>query len=224
MGVAAAPNSVTIKNAAAFRIGKLFVIDRRGVAKGDPVRYAALAEPVPAGGEVKVALRSVPASDWPASAVKDLRQALLDAGLFAPEADSMLKIWKTGLFDREGVTALHLLPREEYDRMLPMTLSPAGAAITRVGLALHARLEGEPALQERAKELIKDLGSDKFKVRDAATQELSKMGPVAFRLLRQAAESGPSPEVRQRATEILNSIDGASYLGKAPGNIGTGKP
>ena len=59
--------------------------------------------------------------------LRQVRQALLDAGLFAAEADSLLKIWQKRLLEAEGVTVFHLLPVAEYDRLLPLSILPAPA-------------------------------------------------------------------------------------------------
>ena len=59
---------------------------------------------------------------------QQIRQALLDAGLFAPEADSLLTIWHKAFLEADGITAFHLLPASEYERMLPLEIQPAPAA------------------------------------------------------------------------------------------------
>ena len=61
--------------------------------------------------------------------------------------------------------------------------------------------QATPAPQ--AEELIGRLGSENIEVREKATRELEKLGPLAWPALRQALAGRPSPEVRQRALRLL---------------------
>ena len=207
----AAKDSVTLKNAAGFRITDLFVVDRRDTGAGGAVRFGRIEKPIPAGGQSKIELRHA-AADWPAPVARPLRDALLKAGLFAPETDALLKVWREGFFYRPGLTAFYLLPREEYDRMLPLTITPKPAAVVRVGIAIHPTLEGEPVLLRRAAELIKKLDSNEYKEREAASAELAGMGPVASRLLEETLKKTTSEEVRHRCRAILDHADASTYL------------
>ena len=85
------------------------------------------------------------AEDWPFVGMKTgSASGFLDAGLFAAEADSLLKIWQKKLLLADGVTAFHLLPATEYDRMLALEIAPAPAVKpVRVGIALHPRARGD---------------------------------------------------------------------------------
>src|SRR5262249_29075083 len=60
---------------------------------------------------------------------------------------------------------------------------------------------------QRLAELIKQLDSDMFKVRDAANQELKKLGLAAEKALRQAAKNKPSLETSQRIDKLLAALD-----------------
>ena len=68
-----------------------------------------------------------------------------------------------------------------------------------------------PALSEQARAkiilLIRDLGSDDWKTREQATQELSALGSLAAERLRQTVDQTRDPEVRRRAEAILAEID-----------------
>lgn len=55
------------------------------------------------------------------------------------------------------------------------------------------------------KNLIRELGSDEFEVREKATKALSEIGRAALPALRQALESTDA-EVRQRARHIMDAI------------------
>ncbi len=60
----------------------------------------------------------------------------------------------------------------------------------------------------RVAELITDLDSKKFEVRQKATVELEKHGDLSAGALRQLLERTPSLELRRRAEQILEKLDG----------------
>lgn len=55
-------------------------------------------------------------------------------------------------------------------------------------------------------DLIRQLGSDEFSVREKASEELKKIGKPAEEALRKAAETTDDPEVRERARGVLESM------------------
>lgn len=68
-----------------------------------------------------------------------------------------------------------------------------------------------PVLSEQARAkiilLIRDLGSDDWKAREQATEELLALGPMAAERLRQTVQQTRDLEVRRRAEAILAEID-----------------
>src|SRR5207249_717226 len=54
--------------------------------------------------------------------------------------------------------------------------------------------------------LVKQLGSDKFKVRDAATKRLKDIGEPALATLRKAATESGDAEIRCRAAALVQII------------------
>ena len=209
--------SLTMKNRAKFDIERLFVIDRR--AK-DTIGFAFVdgkKQPFKAGTSVKIELRPIHAEDWPSVGQKQVRQALLDAGLFEPEADSLLKIWEKRLFQADGVTAFHVLPMSEYDRMLPIEITPAPAARpVRVGIAVHPHVEIEPALAETVAALIRQLDSNQFEKRLAADKALHEIGPLAIAILRAELKKGVPLETSRRIQAVLDRVDAANWLDFPP--------
>ena len=61
----------------------------------------------------------------------------------------------------------------------------------------------------KVKELIKDLGSKNFQVREKAHGELQKLGPAALVALKQA-ENNPQTETRRRAADLRQLIEAES--------------
>jgi len=82
--------------------------------------------------------------------------------------------------------------------------------------------EKEPTPEELAKlnariaVLVKELGSDEWAKREAAGEELLKIGKPAESALAEAADKAKDPEVATRAGELVKKIlrpDGAETLG-----------
>jgi hypothetical protein len=73
-------------------------------------------------------------------------------------------------------------------------------------LALAVGLERAPAQPPAVPGLIAQLGSPRFKEREAATQALDRLGPAALESLRRAAQQ-PDPEIRHRAEALVQEIE-----------------
>ena len=155
---------------------------------------------------------AAPAGAWPGDRATALHFDLVKAGLFAAEANSVLAIWKKGFFEHPGVTAICLLPQSEYDRMLPLSITPKPPKVLRVGIVLQGGLENGPATEKRAAELIAKLDDSSFKVRETAAKELAAMGPAVFPILRRALSKSSSQEVQARLQDILDRLDATEYL------------
>jgi hypothetical protein len=73
---------------------------------------------------------------------------------------------------------------------------------------LDQRLEPVPRQKpERIRQLVADLDSDDFAVRQAASQQLARLGRQAERDLRRALAHTDSEEVRRRAQALLTRLD-----------------
>jgi hypothetical protein len=123
-----------------------------GVAKKSPMPAKALPAPVPEevlvtdgvhtalaarfGAEAKLAWPPPP--DAPGRSAKDeLTRMLRGAGLSEAETKALLDTWKPALLDKGGRRAIWLLPRADYDDMLPLTLTPEPTELVRVGLVIE---------------------------------------------------------------------------------------
>src|SRR4051812_5212558 len=65
------------------------------------------------------------------------------------------------------------------------------------------RLAVPPEEMIKAQELVRQLASDEFTVREAAQERLAKMGRLAKPVLSSAIATNPDPEVRSRCRELL---------------------
>jgi hypothetical protein len=88
-----------------------------------------------------------------------------------------------------------------------------------VSAALPRLSAAEPALDKltvRIERLVAQLDDDRFKVREAATAELQRIGAPAAPALRRVFAKSQSPEARRRARAILRVV-AARYEGHSAG-------
>jgi len=58
-------------------------------------------------------------------------------GLTAAEAQSLLGAWRHDLIEAPGDRRIYFLHRADYDRMLPLTITPRPSQLVRVGLVIE---------------------------------------------------------------------------------------
>jgi uncharacterized protein (TIGR03067 family) len=81
-------------------------------------------------------------------------------------------------------------------------------------LALTGSLRADqPTKSQATDRLIGQLGSRKFREREAASKALAKVGEPALDALRTAAKDDADPEVRRRAAQLVNRLDFRQRLG-----------
>jgi hypothetical protein len=91
----------------------------------------------------------------------------------------------------------------ELDRVLPLEIVPQPKKISRIALVIVRGMD--PALNAELDALIKQMGDPSWKVRDAATKAIRKLGVRAKTRLEGAANSSDT-EVAYRAEQILGSL------------------
>ena len=135
-----APDStIHLQNQFSEEIPAAILFERRGTQLGyrmlGPLRdQAAYAPP-----ELSASLDSLST---------DLEGILISQGLFPDEAHAMLETWKNSWFE-EGSRLIYIVPRRFVDSVLPLRITPAPAATTRVFVG---RLELITPATERAVE------------------------------------------------------------------------
>jgi hypothetical protein len=192
---------VAVTNAAKHPLFDVTVIDRRSP---DRPRLARLPQ-LGAGASKELDLEDLGGAKWPESGAKTLVGQLKEAGLFEDEAASLVTLWTRELFESAGVTVFYRLPQEEYDRQLPLTLTPRPEKLVRVGLVAHPYCE--PGLAERVAALVKELDNDDFQKREAAQKNLDAMGRAAFVYLLKLRDTITAPEPKRRVEELLEKHD-----------------
>jgi hypothetical protein len=192
---------VSLTNEAKHPLFDVTVIDRQTPDKPRIVRVAKL----DAGATEKVDWQDASEGHWPQKAAQTLQDQLKDAGLNDDEAKSLVVVWTHELFEADGVTLFYRLPQEEYDRLLPLTLTPRPEKVVRVGLVHQPHCE--PGVAERVARLVKQLDDDEFAKREAAQKELEQLGHAAFPHLVKLRPTVTAPEPKRRIEELLEKYD-----------------
>jgi hypothetical protein len=90
--------------------------------------------------EASVDLRTRTSTEVATGDMTALRTRLLgvlqERGLTAPEAGSLLETWRDDLFRDQRPRAIYFVPRDAYDRMLPIRMTPEPDELVRVGLVI----------------------------------------------------------------------------------------
>lgn len=133
--------------------------------------------------------------------VPDLHAALVAAGLYKDEAAGLVKIWDEEFFRADGARLLVVLPRELYDRILPVEISPVPRELQRV-LVAHVECL-DPDQRPAVAAAIDALSSDAPAERSEAVRKLRAFGPLASPMMREAADRTADAEVRSRLLDLL---------------------
>ncbi|HTI50878.1 MAG TPA: hypothetical protein VL475_08005 [Planctomycetaceae bacterium] len=112
------------------------ILSRIQFRSDDVIRTSA--QPDPANRRTtrvsEVAFTNPSASDSLAALGREMQQALIVDGLFAEEAEAMLKTWEAAYFKSPGLRLFYLLPREWTDAVLPLSCSaPADVSRSMIG-------------------------------------------------------------------------------------------
>lgn len=146
--------------------------------------------------------RRLPMSELVHSLSAAVQGALVASGLYADEAEAMVKTWSSAWFRDPGTRFLYLVPRYVTDEILPMRLSPEPDELVRVLVARHEFLTpGREELVERAL-LDRTVGAK----REAAMRDLATFGRFLEPAVRHAALVSTDPRLRASAAEVLETI------------------
>jgi hypothetical protein len=123
----------------------------------------------------------------------DLKE--LTAAPAAPGKHTLEKLW-ADLSDRDGVKAGQAI-------VALRKRGPESVAFLKERLRPIA-----PADPDRLRQLLADLDSERFAVRDQASRDLRKLGEIARAALRQAVQENRPLESRRRAEKLLEELSG----------------
>jgi len=123
----------------------------------------------------------------------DLVRMLVEAGLYAKEAEAMVETWRDSWFE-EGTRVFYLVPRESVDAILPLTVTPAPSQVARAFVGRMEIVTPESLLRVQTAMASGDA---------AALERYGRfLGPIADRL---AAQSSSVSE-RSRVRAVLNGV------------------
>ena len=174
------------------------VVDRRN----EKVRVGRI-EKLGAGQVIKeVAFTGIDAARFSSNAFETLLKQLADAGLHIDEARSLANTWRQRMFETPGLNVFYRLPQDQYDALMPLTVTPKPDSTVRVGLIYHGHLE--PDFAERVLELVKQFDALTFAERDSAMKKLIAIGPAALvQVQRLRSRNDLSVEVRERIDVLI---------------------
>lgn len=200
--VEAVDGKITVTSQVKHSIFDVTVIDHRDEKQ---IRIARNGELRAAGDFMPAEFETGSGDEFAAQAAKKLTSQLVMAGLFEDEAQALAALWKKELFETPGLHVCFRLPQEEYERRLPMTLSPRPASLIRVGLVVLTH--PDPALGQKVGALVKELDAEDFAVRESAQKKLQALGREIYGHLMRLRKTELPAEVRIRVDAILAEID-----------------
>ncbi len=196
--------NLTVHNKQSQPVHRLFAVR----VDGTRIQFASLAELqgkssllVPSGSLFG---RPLPLDEGVPLAKSAVASALVDAGLFPKEALAMVNTWERSYFRTEGLRILFVLPPDSANGAIPIQIKPAPAKLVRV---MVGRIEVlTPGRERQIEKLVAELGAKQFKIREAASTVLTRLGRMSEPALRRVAATTADPEVRHRAQMLITQI------------------
>jgi hypothetical protein len=142
--------------------------------------------------------------DSPAQALAPVRKLLAERGYCDAQADTALAMLEESAFGNASMTLIYLLPHDQADTLLPLSVSDPSAEIVRTGLVVVGN--AEPDIVGTVARLVEQLGSERWAQRDAAQRALIGMGRAAIEVVRQNADH-PDAEVAYRVEQIIAEFE-----------------
>ena len=102
--------------------------------------------------------------------------------------------------------------KKEYDRLLPLTLSPKPEKLVRTLWVYQPY--ADPDLTKRVAELVKDLAADDFSKRETAKRQLKALGRAAFGPLQKELKRAEDVEAKDSIRQILKEFDSEQGLNR----------
>jgi RNA polymerase sigma factor (sigma-70 family) len=180
------------------------------------------------GSDQTVRLWDLPAGEqvrrWTGhlAAVKTLAFSGDGTKLASGSFDTTILIWDvTGLRTGESRPVAGLGQKELERLWADLVAEDAGTAWRALWALAAVPGQAVPLVQERLRpvppsdakrlaQLITDLDSERFEVREQATEALKKLGAAAGPALRRALKGKPSLEARRRMEKLLAEVEGAA--------------
>lgn len=128
-------------------------------------------------------------------------QALVEQGQYLDEARAMVATWTRSWFMKDGARVVYLLPREQVEEVLTLSLTPAPRELVRV---LVGRLEFiTRATQRRVEQALRDQGSGDAAAVARGKAVLTSLERFLEPHLRNVERNGADALVQRAATLLL---------------------
>jgi hypothetical protein len=165
------------------------------------VRFTRIA-PIDPGSTIEVTL---PTTE---STVDQLAEAMVReltaAGLYEKESLAMVNTWRTSWFGENGTRLLYLVPSEQTDKLLPLTIDPAPSESVRV---LVGRLE--TLTPEDCQRLVHTLTGGDANAKTIKA-ELASLGRFAEPAIQFAIGQTSDRQTRERLEAIRTEVRGGN--------------
>jgi hypothetical protein len=134
--------------------------------------------------------------------IRDLKRALITAGLYEKEADAMIKTWRKSWFE-DGLRVFYVLPRKRTDEVLPISIQPQPSQLVRV---LVGRTELiTPEMEKSIRKQVSLLTNSSEAVRDQARTAIQSHGRFAEPILQRLLEDETNPAMRARIKQTITA-------------------
>jgi len=136
----------------------------------------------------------------------DLRQEikgmLMAEGLYEKEADAMLNTWRDAWFE-EGLRVFYVVPRQNTDAILPISIAPEPAALVRVLVGRTELLT--PEMETDVTRQIVKLNDPAN--RQAALKAIKKYGRFVEPILTQIQQRNTNPQIEAAVSRLLEQMN-----------------
>ncbi|MBA3438425.1 MAG: hypothetical protein H0T92_00960, partial [Pyrinomonadaceae bacterium] len=185
--------SVVVKNLGKDVIGQFIIFENRDGKSGYRI-YDSLS------GEV---ILDRPTLDRTVDSLqRDIEVILTTYGLYAKEAQAMVKTWQSSWFE-EGLRVFYVVPRKTTDAILPITIDPQPAELVRV---LVGRTEViTPEMEEAVQKQVAKLANPALEVRVAAMKAIMKYGRFTEPILKRILKRTDDLEIKTRIAELIKT-------------------
>jgi len=173
-----ADGAITVRNLGSADLPEVVLFERRGSTIGFRIVGAV---------HDSMTLSAPSLTGTLASLRSELQSVLEKRGLYPKEAAAMLETWRDSWFE-EGTRLFYIVPSSAVDRILPLTITPAPPAVTRVFVG---RMEiVTPAIERAVERAIAG--------KDVVTLERYGrfLGPITDRILARGPDSTATRRIR----------------------------
>jgi hypothetical protein len=131
---------------------------------------------------------------------RDLNRVLVAQGLYEKEAQAMIKTWRDSWFE-EGMRVFYIMPRKVTESILPLTIEPGPAELTRVLVGRVEIITTE--MEAEIEQAVAGLGDSSRSLEDVAAEITNKHGRFAEPVLKAVLEKTSDPNLRERLQALM---------------------